>query len=161
MYQFRIRLYPELQKTRENLYLDSSIEDVKKIAKSYNCSGEKAANKKKIQIETIQIENGDTIQFVLESEAWLQFPTKAVRGFISKLSKVKPYCDLITENGRLFKGESENLEVTKDTINSDIKENLTDEEALIEVTRLFFRETADNRNKIQLIKRILGGEMDV
>jgi hypothetical protein len=155
MYQFRIRLYPELLKTRENLHLDSSLEDVKKIAEDYNDSGMKAVNKKEIEVETIEIKNGDTIEFVLTSEAWLQFPTKAIRSFISKLSKMKPYSDLITPNGRLFRGEFEFLENAND--DSNLQRELSDEETLVEVTRLFFRETEENRNKINLIKKVLGG----
>ena len=154
MYQFRIRLYP--LNTRENLHLESSLKDLKKIAGEYNNSGMKAVNKKEIGIETLEIKNGDIIEFILASDAWLQFPTKAIRSFISKLSKIKPYSDLITPNGRLFKGESEFLKDSYDDSNE-----LSDEEALVEVTRLFFRETEENRNKINLIKKILGGSSNV
>lgn len=159
MYRFRIRLYPELLKTRDNLHLDSSLEDVKKKAEDFNDAGMKAANKKKIETETIKIINGATIEFVLASDAWLQFPTKAVRSFISKLSKINPYSDLITPNGRLFKGESEILENVNDDLN--LQTELTDEETIVAVTRLFFRETEGNRNKINLIKRVLGGNINV
>jgi len=159
LYRFRIRLYPELLKTRENLHLDSTIEDVKEIAEDYNVSGMKAVNKKEIETKTLEIKNGDTIEFVLASDAWLQFPTKAVRSFISRLSKIKPYSDLITPNGRLFKGEFEFLENANE--DSNLQKELTDEEALVEVTRLFFRETEENRNKINLVKKVLGGSINV
>ena len=68
----------------------------------------------------------------------LQFPTKAIRSFITQLSKIPPYSGLITSSGRLFKGE---FELIEDEV---IEQELSDEQTLIEVTKLFFRETEEN-----------------
>ncbi|MDO9493809.1 hypothetical protein [Acetobacterium sp.] len=156
MYRYQIRLYPELLKNREGLKLDPTLDLVKEIAKDYTIAGMKAANKKGIEEDTIEIKNGNTLQFILVSEAWLKFPTKAIRNFISKLSKIEPYNGLITPNGRLFKGESEFLgEDILDIVDEKLK--LTDERALIEIIRLFFRETEGNRKTINMLKEIVGG----
>lgn len=95
------------------------------------------------------------LELILCSETWLNFPTKALRGFISKLSRTGEYEPLITENGRLFKGDSEHIE------NNITNEELTDEEAIIELVKLFHRENEVNRAKINAIKEILGGTNDI
>ena len=153
MNRFNIKLYPEMSKT-EDINLEPTLTTVKRTATEFSENGRRATNRKWIEEDTIRIDK-DVIQFVLVSDAWLQFPTKAIRGFISQLSKIPPYNDLITSSGRLFKGESELIE-------EEIEEQeLSDEQTLIEVTKLFFRETEENRNKINQIKMILGGEADV
>lgn len=83
-------------------------------------------------------------------------PTKALRGFISKLSKTPEYSKLITASGRLFRGDAEYLE--EKSIDA---EDLSDEEILIAVTKLFFRENEDNRRKINAIRELIGGKKNV
>lgn len=154
-YRYKIKLYPQLLKTREGIDLNCSLETVKEIAESYNKNAVIATNGKRINTEEITVENGNTIVLILESEVWLQYPTKALHSFISKLAKVSPFTELITSNGRLFRGEFEFLE-SEETENKNEK-TLSDEETLILVTQLFFRETQENRKKIDDIKKILGG----
>lgn len=152
MNRFNIKLYPEKSKTQD-IDLEPTLPTVKRIASVYSEDGRRAANKKWIEDESIHIEK-DLIEFILASDAWLQFPTKAIRGFISQLSKESPYDGLITSSGRLFKGESELIE------EEVTEQELSDEQTLIEVTKLFFRETEENRIKINQIKQILGGDTD-
>jgi hypothetical protein len=152
MNRFKIKLYPEKSKTDE-INLEDTLLLVKDVAKEYSSDGKRASNRKWIEDDSITICN-DTIEFILASDAWLEFPTKAIRNFISKLSKHSPYSELVTASGRVFKGESEYLE-------EEINEvELSDEQTLIEVTKLFFRENEENRRKIDMIKRILGGQKD-
>lgn len=159
-YRYYVKLYPELLKTRDGLDLSTTLEEVRKTAEMYNTVGVTAANRKSIEMDSIRIENGNTLELILESDAWLQFPTKALRYFISKLSKTYPYSALITNNGRLFKGESMVLEQKEKDITEE--QQISDEEALIAVTRLFFRENEENREKINKIKDVLrGGKKDV
>ena len=147
MNRFKIRLWPEKAKT-EKINLEDTSELVTHIADIYSDEGRRAANRKWIEKDSIKI-NGDCIELVLCSETWLNFPTKALRSFISKLSKTPEYKGLITTGGRLFKGESEYLE------EDILEEDLSDEQVLIEVTKLFFRETEENRKKINKIKEII------
>lgn len=152
MNRFKIRLYPEKSKV-EDVNLENTLTTVRSVAREYSEDGKRATNRKWIEDNTIFVQK-DTIEFILASDSWLKYPTKAIRSFISKLSKVPPYTELITPNGRLFKGESELLE-------EEITEyELSDELTLIEVTKLFFRETEENRKKIGQIKNILGGNAD-
>lgn len=151
MNRYKIMLYPEKSKTSD-INLEETFDTVYSIADGYSSKGKLAANRKWIDLATIEIKK-DIISFELVSDAWLEFPTKAIRQFISDLSKTEQYRGLITSSGRLFKGESEIIE---DTASIDEKE-LSDEECLLEVTKLFFRENPENRKKINTIKAILGG----
>lgn len=160
MYRFMIELYPLLLSTREGLDLTPTLEEVKEIAKAYTLAGEKASNKKGIEQDSIKVKNGNILEFILYSEGWLAFPTKALRSFISNISKIEPYKGLITPNGRLFKGESKFLgsNILEDEVSEDTEElELNDEQIFIEVSRLFFRETEENRKKIIKIKEIIKG----
>ncbi len=149
MNQYRISLFPERSKTEE-VFIEDSLDTVKSVAQIYNQNALKAANRKWIQLETVTIEQ-DTIRFVLASEAWLEFPTKAIRSFISMLAKYEPYRSLITPSGRLFKGDSEFME------NKAAEQELLDGEVLIEVIKLFFPKTEESRKKIEKIREILKG----
>lgn len=153
MHRFKVKLWPEKAKI-EKINLEQTIETVTSIADEYSDEGRRATNRKWIEQDSIKI-TGDCIELILCSEAWLNFPTKALRGFISKLSKSSEYNGLITTSGRLFKGESEYLE------EDILEEELTDEQVLIAVTKLFFRETEENRKKINQIKEIIGGSENV
>lgn len=135
----------------ENIFIEDSSETVLQVAETYNKDSRRAANKKWIEIGSINLDK-DTISFVLASDSWLQFPTKAIKGFISMLAKYEPYKSLITPSGRLFKGEFEFIE---DEVVEE--QELSDEETLLEVTKLFFRQTEENRRKIDAIKQVLGG----
>lgn len=149
MNRYLITLFPEKAKT-VNISIKDSLKTVLDVAETYNQNAKRAANKKWIEMESIKL-NKDTISFILASDAWLEFPTKAIKGFITELAKLEPYRSLITSNGRLFKGDFEHIEETaEDRV-------LSDEETLIEVTKLFFRKTEENRKKIEAIKNILGG----
>lgn len=149
MNRFKIRLWPEKAKT-EKINLEQTIELVTHIADEYSDEGRRAANRKWIEKDSVKI-TGDCIELILCSETWLNFPTKALRSFISKLSKTSDYQGLITTSGRLFKGESDYLE------EDIVEEELSDEQVLIEVTKLFFRETEENRRKINAIRAIVRG----
>ena len=149
MNRYKIILYPEKAKS-EDINLEETRAIVTNAASLYSEKGKRAANTKWIDLESIEIVK-DEISFILVSDAWLEFPTKAIRQFISDLSKTTQYSKLITSSGRLFKGKSELIE--DDT---EIDE-LSDESCLIEVIKLFFRETEENRKKINAIKKILGG----
>lgn len=153
MNRFKIRLWPEKART-EKINLEPTIEIVTRIAKDYSDEGRRAANRKWIEENSVKITR-DCIELILCSEAWLNFPTKALRVFISKLSKTSEYNGLITAGGRLFKGDSEYLE------EDVLEEELSDEQVLIAVTKLFFRETEENRKKINAIKDIIGGSENV
>ena len=153
MFRYRVKLWPEKARST-TINLEPTIEVVLAVAEEYNDEGRRASNHKWIEDGSIAI-HGDSIELILCSETWLNFPTKALRGFISKLSRTGEYEPLITESGRLFKGDSEHIE------NNTTDEELTDEEAIIEIVKLFHRENAENRRKIDAIKAILGGTNDV
>lgn len=153
MFRYRVKLWPEKARST-TVNLEPTIEVVLAIAEEYNDEGRRASNRKWIEDGSIEI-HGDSIELILCSETWLNFPTKALRGFISKLSRTGEYEPLITESGRLFKGDSEHIE------NNTTNEELTDEEAIIEIVKLFHRENDENRRKIDAIKSILGGTNDV
>lgn len=157
MYKYIVKFYPELLKQREGLNLKPTYNEVKDAAVIYSNAGEKSKVKKGIDISTLEV-GKDYIQFVLFCEVWLQQPTRSCKYFVQQLCKVEPYKNLINTSGRLFRGESEYIG-DNDTLSVDDveKDKLSDEEALIEVTRLFFRETKENREKIEKIKDILGG----
>lgn len=150
MNRFDITLFPEKART-EDLFLEDSLETVRRVAEAYNLEARRAANKKWIETESIRIQK-DSIRFVLASELWLNFPTKAIKGYIAMLAKEEPYTSLITPSGRLFRGESEFLEEKPAE-----QQALSDEEALIETIKLFYRPTQENQQKIAAIKKILGG----
>lgn len=159
MYKFEVKLYPELLKNRELLELSTAdLENIFKIAENYNSVCKNAPNKKIIDLESLKIEDSNTIVFVLSSEQFLQFPTKAVRYFISNLSKIKPFKNLITPNGRLFKGESNLLENDFTEQNQHLN---TDEEIFIALSKLFFRNTDKNREIIKKIKNILLEDLEI
>lgn len=146
MYFFRIRLWPEKAKT-EKINLEYTLDLVSRIAEEYSDEGRRAANRKWIEKDSVKI-SGDCIELILCSDAWLNYLTKALRSFISKLSRTSEYKGLITSRGRLFQGESQYLE------ENICDEELSDEEVLIEIVKLFFRETKENRKRINLIKEI-------
>lgn len=154
MHKYHIWLWPEKGKT-ETIHLESTKKTVLQVADAYSNAGKKAANRKWIEDGSVAI-NGDCIKLILCSDAWLNVPTKALRGFISMLSKTPEYKDLITSSGRLFKGESEYIPEGE-----VLEEELSDEQILIEVTKLFFRENEENRKKINAIREILGGKKNV
>lgn len=149
MHSYQITLYPAL--TKPEVSIADSLEIVLRVAEEYNMNVRRAINKKTIDTTSITVEK-NAICFILESDTWLEFPTKAIRGFISMLSKCEPYSSLKTRSGRLFKGESQFIENA-----AQKKRDFSDEEALLEVTKLFFRQTEENRRKINDIKKILGG----
>lgn len=154
MNRYKIRLWPEKSKS-EKINLEATVNTVLEIATEYSVEGRRATNRKWIEQNSIVI-NGDCIELILCSETWLNVPTKALRGFISKLSKTPEYSKLITASGRLFRGDAEYLE--EKSIDA---EDLSDEEILIAVTKLFFRENEDNRRKINAIRELIGGKKNV
>ena len=152
-FRYRITLYPELLSTRENVNLNEGKADVKAVqaaVEEFNRVSSKARVKKSIDPASLRV-NRDSLEFVLSSSVFLKQPTKGARLFINLLLKMPKY-DGLVRNGRLFKGECELLE---EEPSADERRILTDEEALIEVTRLFFRETAQNRATIETIKELL------
>lgn len=160
MYKYRIRFYPELLKDREGLELERTYDDVKDAAIFYSDAGGKSKVKKGIDIQSL-IVGKDYIEFTLFCEVWLQQPTRSCKYFVQQLCKIDPYKSLVNTSGRLFRGESEYIGGITENKDDTEKEALTDEQTLIEVTRLFFRENGENRKKINLIKNILGGSSNV
>ena len=153
MYRYQVKLWPEKAKA-ESVNLEPTLNTVLAIATEYSNEAQRATNRKWIEEESISIFK-DCIELILCSESWLNFPTKALRAFISRLSKTPEYARLITDSGRLFKGNAVFLQQTI------MQESLSDEETLIAVTKLFFRKNEDSRKKINAIKAIIGGGVNV
>lgn len=156
MYKYRVKFYPELLKQREGLNLEPTYNEVKAAAVIYSDAGEKSKVKKGIDISTLEVRK-DYIQFVLFCEVWLQQPTRSCKYFVQQLCKIELYRSLVNTSGRLFRGEFEYIGDDTLSVDDVEKEKLSDEQTLIEVTRLFFRETQESREKIEKIKTILGG----
>ncbi len=154
IYRYDIKLYPEAVKKRDGLDLSCTIGALREIAGMFNTVSSKVDNKKFIEVESLCIV-GDTIMLSLYSVKWLEFPTRALRFFISKVAKLTEYIPLITDNGRLFKGES--IYIAEEQENNMVQEikHLTDEELMIEMVKIFNRKTSENRMIIDKIKKIL------
>lgn len=153
MYKYNIKLYPEAIKKRDGLDLSSTKEKIREIAELFNVASDKVDNKKVIIVESLHIV-GDTIEFDMYSDCWLEFPTRALRFFISRVARLEEYIPLITDNGRLFKGDSRYIE---EVINDEGKKEvcLSEEELMIELVKLFHRKTAENKITINKIRRIM------
>jgi hypothetical protein len=108
-----------------------------------------ASNEKYIEEGSLVVRK-DHISLILVSAAWLNTPTKALRYFIIHLAKTEPYKRLITDNGRLFRGE---CEVMESRVTDEPERELTDEEAMIELVKLFNRK--DDTKMINEIKELL------
>lgn len=152
MYTYEVKLIPESIKKRAGLNLNSTLDDIEKVVREFNSVAQNASNPKKIL--AVEVENGNIIKVILQSKMWFEYPIKALRGFISKLSKISPYSELMTASGRLFKGESVFLEETE-VSPAKVDTNMSDEEILNALVKLFFRENDENRAKIEKIKKIL------
>lgn len=161
MYKYKIKLYPELLKQREGIDLTTTYDDVRNAVLVFSQAGEKARVKKYIDIDSLDVKK-DYIEFILCCEVFLNVPTKSCRYLIQQICKVDYFKKLINSSGRLFRGESEFLEETNDDISAEKeyrKRELTDEEALIEIVKIFYRPTERNLILKQNIKElIIGGE---
>lgn len=153
MYRYKVKLYPELAKMRAGVNLCDYRDIIDKTVKEFNAASVIAANKKSIEDGTVSVAT-DYIELIIYSENWMEFPTKGLRGFIVRLSKVEPFKSMITENGRLFRGESEFLEDKNAEETSQVAE-LTDEEMMIELVKIFNRKSTENEKIKNQIREIL------
>lgn len=156
MYKYKIKLYPELLKQREGIDLRPTYNEVRSAALVYSEAGEKAKVKKSIDLNSIVVER-DYIEFVLICEIFLQMPTKSCKYFIQQLCKLDFYKRLINTSGRLFRGISELIEETSEISTEKDYRELTDEEALIEIIKIFNRPSKENIILKQRIKKLLIG----
>lgn len=157
MYKYRIKLYPELLKQREGIDLTPTYYDVRNAAIVYSEAGEKARVKKYIDLKSLVVKK-DCIEFLLYCEVFLNVPTKSCKYFIQQLCKLEFYKGIINSSGRLFRGESEFIEEKDDLKKEDIDNELTDEEALIEIIKIFNRNDKQNIALRRSIKNLLEGK---
>ena len=148
MYSYKVKLCPEACRTQPDLSLEDTIETLITAAKQYNTASATALNRKYIDIDSISVE-GATITLILHSSVYLSTPVKALRTFISDLSKTKEFSALITERGRMFASIATPLEGKK------VSAELSDEELLKAVVELVCRETPENREKLDRIKEVI------
>lgn len=147
MFRYRIRLFP-VRAVGTPVDLTPTLPRVQRAAEEFTLRGMRAANRKRIDVNSINIQR-DMISLELYSDAWLGTPVKAIRSFISSLAREPEYRELITSSGRLFKGDSEEINEPEEP------EELSDEQALIRVVQLFCRDSRESRIKIDEIKTIL------
>lgn len=156
MYRYQIKLYPELLSQREGINLESTFDEVRAAAIVYSEAGEKSRVKKGIELNSLVVRR-DCIEFILFCEVFLRQPTKCCKFFIQQLCKLDFYQQLINASGRLFRGESIFLEEEEELASPD--REITDEEALTHIIKLFFRNTEKNRETISKIKEIIVSEV--
>lgn len=155
MYRYYIKLYPELLSQREGINLESTFDDVRAAAIVYSEAGEKSRVKKGIDLNSLIVRR-DCIEFILFCEVFLRQPTKCCKHFIQELCKLRFYKELINASGRLFRGESVFLE---EESQEKVDREITDEEALMYIIKLFYRNTVKNRETINKIKEIIVSEV--
>lgn len=156
MYRYSIKLYPELLKQREGIDLTTTYDDVRNAVLVFSQAGEKARVKKYIDIDSLNVSK-DCIEFILCCEVFLNAPTKGCRYLIQQLCKLDYYQNLINASGRLFRGSAELIEEKNNNIEKE-KRELTDEEALILIIKIFNRPSEKNLLLKQNIKKILIGD---
>lgn len=153
MYRYSITLFPEKVKERESVDLTSSEDLIIDTATSFNESSKLATNVKSIETESIKV-FPDHIELILQSDNWMEYPTKGLRGFIIRLSKEEPFCSLISSNGRLFRGNSSYIdELHEQPANTDTE--MTDEELIVALFHLFQRRSTANEQTIRNIKELV------
>lgn len=157
MYRYHIKLYPELLSQREGINLEPTFDDVKAAAIVYSEAGEKSRVKKGIDLNSLVVRR-DCIEFILFCEVFLRQPTKCCKYFIQQLCKLDFYKELINASGRLFRGESIFLEEELASPEK-VDREITDEEALMYIIKLFYRDTKKNKETIKKIKEIIVSEV--
>lgn len=132
---------------------------------NFNIRSRVATNPK--EITELSILDDRTIRIVFRSQEVLNISqiSRSLRLFSMYLideTHTLNFSNLVTGKrlfrmnaSELFNQPRENIPVTY--IEDTTEQLLTDEQALIEVTKLFFQETDENRRKINIIKQIIGG----